>query len=298
MTDVLQTLVSGVAVGGAYAIVALGFVIVFSATGILNLAQGAFVLVGAYLTLQLGARWGLPFGVAVLGSMVLCAVLAVLVERLLLRRLSPRDHSAAVLLTIGVLFVSEAVVESIWGVDAQRLGDPWGLDTVTVFGVAVAQSDLWTCLICGVLILVTFLALQRTRAGLAVRATASDQEAAIAQGIDPRMVMTMTFAAAGAVAAAAGTLLSTGSVGVSSALSATAFSALPAMVLGGTTSPGGAVVGGLLMGLVQQFTALLVPDVAPGLGARFAGVTPYLVLLLVLLIRPQGLFGRRAVARF
>jgi branched-chain amino acid transport system permease protein len=298
MTDVLQTLVSGVAVGGAYAIVALGFVIVFSATGILNLAQGAFVLVGAYLTLQLGARWGLPFGVAMLGSMVLCAVLAVLVERLLLRRLSPRDHGAAVLLTIGVLFVCEAVVESIWGVDAQRLGDPWGLDTVTVFGVAVAESDLWTCLICGVLIVATFLGLQRTRAGLAVRATASDQEAAIAQGIDPRMVMTMTFAAAGAVAAAAGTLLSTGSIGVSSALAATAFSALPAMVLGGTTSPGGAVVGGLLMGLVQQFTALLVPDVAPGLGARFAGVTPYLVLLLVLLIRPQGLFGRRAVARF
>lgn len=298
MTDVLQTLVSGVAVGGAYAIVALGFVIVFSATGILNLAQGAFVLVGAYLTLQLGARWGLPFGVALLGSMVLCAVLAVLVERLLLRRLSPRDHGAAVLLTIGVLFVSEAVVESIWGVEAQRLGDPWGLDTVTVFDVAVAESDLWTCLICGVLIVATFLGLQRTRAGLAVRATASDQEAAIAQGIDPRMVMTMTFAAAGAVAAAAGTLLSTGSIGVSSALAATAFSALPAMVLGGTTSPGGAVVGGLLMGLVQQFTALLVPDVAPGLGARFAGVTPYLVLLLVLLIRPQGLFGRRAVARF
>jgi branched-chain amino acid transport system permease protein len=298
MTDVLQTLVSGVAVGGAYAIVALGFVIVFSATGILNLAQGAFVLVGAYLTLQLGARWGLPFGVALLGSMVLCAVLAVLVERLLLRRLSPRDHGAAVLLTIGVLFVSEAVVESIWGVEAQRLGDPWGLDTVTVLDVAVAESDLWTCLICGVLIVATFLGLQRTRAGLAVRATASDQEAAIAQGIDPRMVMTMTFAAAGAVAAAAGTLLSTGSIGVSSALAATAFSALPAMVLGGTTSPGGAVVGGLLMGLVQQFTALLVPDVAPGLGARFAGVTPYLVLLLVLLIRPQGLFGRRAVARF
>jgi branched-chain amino acid transport system permease protein len=298
MTDVLQTLVSGVAVGGAYAIVALGFVIVFSATGILNLAQGAFVLVGAYLTLQLGARWGLPFGVALLGSMVLCAVLAVLVERLLLRRLSPRDHGAAVLLTIGVLFVTEAVVESIWGVEAQRLGDPWGLDTVTVLDVAVAESDLWTCLICGVLIVATFLGLQRTRAGLAVRATASDQEAAIAQGIDPRMVMTMTFAAAGAVAAAAGTLLSTGSIGVSSALAATAFSALPAMVLGGTTSPGGAVVGGLLMGLVQQFTALLVPDVAPGLGARFAGVTPYLVLLLVLLIRPQGLFGRRAVARF
>jgi branched-chain amino acid transport system permease protein len=298
MTDVLQTLVSGVAVGGAYAIVALGFVIVFSATGILNLAQGAFVLVGAYLTLQLGARWGLPFGVALLGSMVLCAVLAVLVERLLLRRLSPRDHGAAVLLTIGVLFVTEAVVESIWGVEAQRLGDPWGLDTVTVLDVAVAESDLWTCLICGVLIVATFLGLQRTRAGLAVRATASDQEAAIAQGIDPRMVMTMTFAAAGAVAAAAGTLLSTGSIGVNSALAATAFSALPAMVLGGTTSPGGAVVGGLLMGLVQQFTALLVPDVAPGLGARFAGVTPYLVLLLVLLIRPQGLFGRRAVARF
>ena len=298
MTDVLQTLVSGVAVGGAYAIVALGFVIVFSATGILNLAQGAFVLVGAYLTLQLGARWGLPFGVALLGSMVLCAVLAVLVERLLLRRLSPRDHGAAVLLTIGALFVTEAVVESIWGVEAQRLGDPWGLDTVRVFDVAVAESDLWTCLICGVLIVATFLGLQRTRAGLAVRATASDQEAAIAQGIDPRMVMTMTFAAAGAVAAAAGTLLSTGSIGVSSALAATAFSALPAMVLGGTTSPGGAVVGGLLMGLVQQFTALLVPDVAPGLGARFAGVTPYLVLLLVLLIRPQGLFGRRAVARF
>jgi branched-chain amino acid transport system permease protein len=123
--ELLQTFVSGVSLGGTYAIVALGFVIVFSATGILNFAQGAFVIFGAYLTYQLGSAWGLPFALAVLGAMLVCGALAVCLELAVMRKLTMKQEFAAVMVTAGVLFCSEALSVTIWGIQPLNLGDPW-----------------------------------------------------------------------------------------------------------------------------------------------------------------------------
>ncbi|GAA4046406.1 branched-chain amino acid ABC transporter permease [Arthrobacter methylotrophus] len=296
--DILQTAVSGFALGSTYALVALGFVIVFAATRIMNFSQGAFVLLGAYLTYQFGAVWNLGFFGGLLCSVGVCGLTAILTERFVMRRFAHRPTFSVLMVTIGVLYIFEAIVSSIWGVKSQNLGDPWRLDTITMGGVAISVSDIWTLAISVTLIIACFLFLTYTRGGLSMRASASDKEAAVSIGINPRRVTYGVWFVAGALGAVAGTLLATGSSGVTLGLTSVVFATMPAVVLGGLDSPVGAIVGGFAIGLVQQFTALVQPVLWPDLGSRFATVTPFIVLLLVLLIRPKGLFGTRAVERF
>ncbi|MFF2486188.1 branched-chain amino acid ABC transporter permease [Microbacterium sp. NPDC058062] len=297
-SQLLQTLVSGVAVGSTYALIALGFVLVYSATRVLNFAQGAFVLIGAYATYQLGSRFGLPFFLAVLLAAIICSGLSVLFERFVVRRIPPHDHFAAVMVTVGALFAVEAVVASIWGATPMNLGDPWGVDTVPFLGAAVAVVSIWTIAVSVVLLTATFVVFKFTKVGLAMRAAVSDPLAATANGISLSRVRLGVWAAAGAAGAIAGVLMSTGATGVSPALGIAAFAALPAMVLGGLTSPVGAIVGGLITGMVQQLAVLYQPQYLPFLGDGFPAVTPYLLLVVVLLVKPSGLFGTRTVGRF
>lgn len=297
LTEILQTTISGLALGANYAILALGFVIVFAATHVLNFAQGAFVLVGGYLTFQLGSVWGLPFALAVLVSMLVAGALAVLIGMTLMRRFTQTASFAAVMATVGLLFVAQAVISGVWGEEARNLGDPWGLRTVDAGGVALSVADLWTAGVGTVLLITVFALLRFTRIGLAMRAAVSDEEAAIAQGVTTTSVTALAWAIAGSTGAAAGVLLATGPGGVNSTLGVAAFAALPAMVLGGLDSPIGALVGGLIVGLAQQFAALLQPSLLEPLGSRFPEVMPYLVLILVLLLRPQGLFGNKSAQR-
>lgn len=295
---VVQTLISGLALGATYSLVALGFVIIFSSSRIMNFAQGGFVLVGAYLTYQFGQGFGMGFVPGFLVSIILTAGIAVVVQRLILRRFGHDEGGIALLVTVGVLYIIEALVASIWGVQPRVLGDPWGIDTVKFNGVTVAVSTLWTIGICVVLIAGTFLFLRFTKGGLAMRSTANDPEAAIAVGLNPKLVTYGVWATAGAFGAIAGTLLATGSGGVQLGLTGVVFATMPAIVLGGLDSPIGAIVGGFAIGLVQQFTALLQPVLAPGLGVQFPSVTPFIILLVVLLFRPKGLFDSKAIERF
>lgn len=297
-TAIAQTIVSGLALGATYSLVALGFVIIFSSSRIMNFAQGGFVLVGAYLTYQFGAVMGIGFWPGFLLSIAVTAILAVTVQRLVLRRFSHSQGGTALLVTVGVLYVIEALVAAIWGVQPRVLGDPWGISTVSIGDITIAVATLWTIAICLVLITSTFLFLRFTKGGLAMRATANDPEASIAVGLNPKLVTYGVWATAGAFGAIAGTLLATGSGGVQLTLTNVVFATMPAIVLGGLDSPIGAIVGGFTIGLVQQFTALLQPVIAPGLGPQFPQVTPFLVLLLVLLVRPKGLFGSKLVERF
>ncbi|MBB6407165.1 branched-chain amino acid ABC transporter permease [Arthrobacter sp. AZCC_0090] len=296
--EVLQTFFSGLALGASYAILALGFVIVFAATKVLNFAQGAFVLIGAYLTFEFESQLSWPFPIAIVMSMLVSALIGILIERTVIRRFSHSQAFAAVMATVGLLFASQAVVAGFWGDSARNLGDPWGLETVRIFGAAIAVSGLWAIGLSSVLLGLVFGFLRFSRGGLSMRASVSDQEAAIAQGINPRRVAAVAWGLAGASGAVAGVLLATGSNGVNGTLAVAAFAALPAMVLGGLDSPIGALLGGLIIGMVQQFTSLLQPVYLSGLGSEFSSVIPYLVLIVVLLIRPQGLFGTRAVQRF
>lgn len=295
-TDLMRTLVSGLALGCKYALVALGFVIVFKATGVINFAQASFVLVGGYVTFNAASTWDLNFYVALLVAMAAGAVLGMLIEALILRRMIGEAPFTLVMVTIGILFILDNVVTAIWGPDPQNLGDPW--TTVRTFGdVPVADKDLWTIGFTAIVLGAFFLFFRYSTLGLAMRATALDQEAALAQGISARKIYRVSWGIAGLVAALAGAALSAGSVALHPGVGLIALVAFPAMILGGLDSPLGAVVGGVIIGLVQQLTSLYGPEYLEWFGSGFELVSPYLVMILILLVRPYGLFGTKEVRR-
>ena len=298
-TEVWQTLFSGVALGVKYALVALGFVIIFKATGVINFAQASFVLVGGYLTFNAVDTWGLNFYLGVLIAMVGGAAIGIALEGLILRRMVGEAPFTLIMVTIGVLYVVDNLVTSVWGPDTKNLGDPWGIRTTNVGEVILAHRDLWTIGITAVVLAGFFVFFRYSPLGLAMRATALDQEAALAQGISARTVFRASWAIAGIVAALSGVMLSAGGSQLNPTVGLAALAAFPAMILGGLESPLGAVVGGLIIGLVQQLTSLvqLEYDSLEWLGASFERVSPYLVMILILLVRPYGLFGTREVRR-
>jgi branched-chain amino acid transport system permease protein len=295
VTELLQAIEQGIASGAQYALVALGFVVIYKATGVINFAQGGFVLFGAYLTYNLGETWGLPFYVALVLAMVGGALIGATVERVALRPLIGQPPFAAIMITIGVLFVLEQVVSSIWGFDNLNLGDPWGGQPVRTGGVVFPIRDLWTVGLAAVVLTSFFLFFRFSSTGVAMRATALDPEAALAQGISPGRVYTLAWAISGAVAALAGVSLAAGSAQLSPQLGLTALIAFPAIILGGLDSPAGAVVGGLLIGLSKELTATYVHW--SWLGTNFYLVVPYILMIAILLVRPYGLFGTREVQR-
>ncbi|HEX6421668.1 MAG TPA: branched-chain amino acid ABC transporter permease [Acidimicrobiales bacterium] len=295
--DVLQTGFSGIALGCKYALIALGFSIIFKATGVINFAQGGFVLIGAYFTYNVAQTWGQNFYLALVAAMVGGALLGALVEVLLLRRLVGESPVTVIMVTIGILFVIDNVTTAIWGPDNRNLGDPWGIRTRELAGVTVALRDMWTIVFAAAVLAAFFAFFRYSALGLAMRATALDPEAAMAQGIPARRVYRVSWAIAGAVAALAGAALASGAGQLSPATGALALAAFPAIILGGLDSPLGAVVGGLIIGLVQQYTALYAPEHFGWVGNSFELVSPYLVMIIILLIRPYGLFGTREVRR-
>jgi branched-chain amino acid transport system permease protein len=295
--DLLQTGFSGVAVGCKYALIALGFSIVFKATGVINFAQASLVLLGGYLAYHFTQSWGLNFYLSVLLAMAVGALVGVVVEALVLRRLVGEQPATVIMATIGILFVLDNVTTSIWGPTNRNLGDPWGVSTREVLGVTVADRDLWTIAFTAVAVAGFFLFFRYSLLGLAMRAAAFDPEAAMAQGIPARRVGRVAWAIAGLMGALAGATLAAGASQLSPATGSLALIAFPAIILGGLDSPLGAVVGGVIIGLVQQFTALTAPEYFDWVGESFERVSPYLVMIVLLLIRPYGLFGTKEVRR-
>lgn len=293
----VETLFSGVAVGAKYALVALGFVIVFKATDVINFAQGTFVLLGGFFSWNVVSTWGLDFYLSLPLSMLGGALVGMIIEGLLLRRLIGEQPFTLIMVTIGVLFVLNNVTTAIWGPSDRQLGDPWGQDTVDVGSINLAHADIWTIVVVGAVLAVFFAFFRYSSLGLAMRATANDQEAALAMGISARRVYRVSWASAGALGALAGIMLASGAGSLGPGLGDIALVAFPAMILGGLESPGGAVIGGIIIGLVQQLTALLAPEYFDWIGSGFERVSPYVVMILILMVRPYGLWGQPEVRR-
>ena len=297
MSDFLQFALAGLSLGSIYALICLGFVVVYRATGVVNFAQGGLVVLGAYLTYQLAAAWHVPFVLAMLLAAAGMAGVGLLIERLVLRRMVGQPVFASILITLGLLFVLEQVCTTLWGYDLLVLGDPWGVRTVNAGGVIAKVSDLWT-LGASAIALVGFFAMFRySTIGVAMRAAASDPEAALASGVSPQMVQGMAWAIAGVLAVLAGVFIASGSRGVDLTVSLVALRAFPAAILGGLDSPEGAVVGGLTVGLAEVMSAAYITPNAPWLGGNVHAVIPYLLMIIVLLVKPYGLFGTAEVRR-
>ena len=301
MTKLVQLVFSGVAIGALYGLVALGFVVIYRASHVVNFAHGSFLLLGTYLTYGFHQEIGIAFFPA-LGLAALAAGAAgLVVERLALRRMVGQPVFAVIMMTIGLAVVIDALVVWKWGAGRLSVGDPWGVSAFRLggdAGIRVAAVDVARLVAAGAVLAAYALFCRFTALGITMRATASDQEAAVASGIDVGRVHAVCWAIAAAVGTVAGVLLASGPRGIDPTLSAVALAAFPALVLGGVDSPAGAVVGGIMLGLVEVLAAGYLPGLLPGrLGANVHTVVPYLVLLGVLLLRPSGMFGDREQAR-
>jgi branched-chain amino acid transport system permease protein len=236
----------------------------------------------------------LPFALAVVAAIVLLAAGGALFQMAVLRRVLGQSVFTLVMITIGLSIVIDAAVPAIFGDSARILGDPWGASAVHLGGVTLNSVRIWA-IVCTAVVLALFFAFDRfSRYGLAMRATAADEEAAQAVGVPVARVYALTWAIAGGVAAVGGLFLAGFPSSPNPSLGDVALRAFPAIILGGLDSPPGAVVGGIVIGIVEVLTS----GYAPGwLGNNFSDVAPYIVMILVLLIRPYGLFGARPVER-
>ena len=297
MTEFFQLVVAGLALGSRYALVALGFVIIYRATGVINFAQGGLLALGAYFTYAAVNTGSFPFVLGAIAAVLASAAVGAGIERVVLRRMVGQPVFSVIMITIGLLFIIEQVITAIWGFDSLNLGDPWGVDRFNIGDVVVSERDLWTIILAAGALAGFFLFFRLSTLGVAMRAVAFDQEAALAQGISVRRVFMVSWAIAGALAALAGLTLASGPAALSPGIGAVALVAFPAMIVGGMDSPAGAVLGGLIIGLTQAMTAGYQDDILPWAGDNLAAVMPYAVMIAILLVRPHGLFGTPEVRR-
>ena len=287
--------INGVSLGFIYGLIALGFVVIYKATEVVNFAQGSMLLLGAYVVAR--THGDLGFVGAVLVGAVAGALGALIIEFALVRRPRHADPIALAILTIGVDIALATDLTRRIGQDVLSFGDPWGNDTVDIGPFTVPQARMAAMAVSVGLVVLFFAAFKYTSWGVATRATAEDPEAAALMGIRRGRVSMVSWIIAGALATVAGVFLGTApSPGLNNASNLTALNAFPAAVVGGLDSTGGAVAGGVLIGVVQSLMDGY-NDNLSFLGSPLGDVSAYAVMLVVLLWRPSGLFGTREVVR-
>jgi len=294
MSELLTAVFSGLGVGSVYALLALGFVIIYKSMRVISFAQPAFMLSGAILVSYLSPEVGFATAV-VLGTMAI-AVVAMVVERVAIRPMVGKAVFVIAIITIGVDIVVRVVAGAFVGFDPRVVGDPWGIDRLTVGDVSVAHKHIAAFLVTAAIVAALVAFFRWTPIGLAMRASALDQEAAMAQGVNVGTVFALSWALAGGLAAVAGVFAAAGGT-MDQNLWLIALAALPVIILGGLDSLGGAVVGGLIVGVAQQVVSAYHSEWFPGLDTNTGSIAPYLVMMLVLLVRPYGLFGTKEIER-
>ena len=293
---VIEVLIAGLLSGVMYSLVALGFVLIFKASGVFNFAQGAMVLFAA-LTFARFLEMGINFWLAAAIALVVMMVMAVVIERVMLRPLVAQPVIILFMATIGLNYFLEGMAQAVWDsqVHALELGIedvPWE-SVMDATGILISLFDVWAAVICGVLVLVLAFFFQKGRIGRALRAVADDNQAAMSVGIPLQMIWAIVWATAGIVALVAGALWGQ-RLGVQFSISLVALKALPVLILGGFNSIAGAIIGGLIIGAAEKLAEVyLGPIIGGGIEAWFA----YFIAMLFLMFRPHGLFGEEQIER-
>ncbi|MYL08145.1 MAG: branched-chain amino acid ABC transporter permease [Acidimicrobiia bacterium] len=286
----LQLLIGGLALGAIYAVVALGFVLVYKSTDVLNLAHGEFLMLGAYFALTFLISENLNFFLGVLVLLLVMLVFGLLVHYGIMRRMVGQGFFAIVLITLGIATIIRALLLIFYGPTERARLDLLPQGSFEVGGATVRHVDLIIFAVVAACVLLFFLFFKYTRLGLHMRAVADDIEAAAAMGIDPDKVYAMTWAAAMVMAGVGGLLFGHVTGAIDRSIEAIGLRAFPAAVVGGLTSLGGSIVGGLVVGVIEQF--------ANGhLGTKWREPVAFSVMFVVLLVRPTGLWGRKDLER-
>lgn len=293
----LEATVSGLMAGVMYALVALGFVLIFKASGVFNFAQGVLALFAALTLVGLMEKLGVPAWVAIVMTIGVMIVLAWLIERLVLQHLVNQDPIILFMSTIGLAYVLEGIGDIMWGSDVKvlEIGIPqgalgWLLDD---YGLYIEKLEIVAAITAAILVTVLAIFFNKTRIGRALRAVADDHQAALSVGISLRTIWVIVWSVAGLVALVAGIMWGSKS-GVQFSLSLIALKALPVLILGGFTSIPGAIVGGLIIGVGEKLAEIYW---GPLLGGAIENWFAYMLALAFLLIRPQGLFGEKIIER-
>jgi len=279
----------GLLSGGLLSLIALGFVLIYKGTGVINFAMGEFMMLGAYFFYTANVMWGLPLWVALPLTLAAVALFAALVERAILRPLAGQSVISVLMATIGLASALHGGVDAIWGGRNYDMPQLLPRKPLDLGEVMIPGKVLWSFVLASVIIVVFTVYFRRSRTGIAMRAAASDPVTAYVLGIDVRAMQRLTWIFAGLVGAVAGIVVAS-MTSLSPALGSAALGVLAVIILGGLDSIAGAIVAGLIVGLLESLTAGY-------LGGKVRDIVPYVVVLVILLIRPYGLFGTRQIER-
>lgn len=297
MQTFLQLLFSGIALGSIYALVALGFVVIYRSSQVFNFAHGEFVMLGAFLMISLvqGGMWWI---VALVITMAVTGVVGMGVERTVLRPMIGRPVFVTVIVTIFVGALMRVAINLIWGGTERGMPTPWdNTGVVEIFGARVLFNSLAAIVATALVLVAFYLLFQRSRIGVGMRATASDQEVALGLGIPVGRVFGFSWFLAGSLAALAGVFLGMFPRIVDGNIWVIALVAFPAVLIGGLESPLGAVIGGFALGVVQLLAQGYINPLLGTFGNNFHQVFPYVLMIGFLMFRPYGLFGTHEVER-
>ena len=289
----MEVFVGGLLSGVMYSLVALGFVLIFKASGVFNFAQGAMVLFAALTFVRL-LEMGIPMLAAFGLTMVVMIILAIVIERIVLRPLVNQDLIILFMATIGLNYFIEGMAQLVWDSNVHVLN--LGIDEFVAFEIGdtfINKFDVFAALIAGALVLVLSLFFRYTVIGRALRAVADDHQAALSVGIPLRTIWIYVWSTAGLVALVAGVVWGS-KLGVQFAISSVALKAIPVLIIGGFTSVPGAILGGLIVGCGEKLAEVYL---GPFVGGAIENWFPYMLAMVVLMIRPQGIFGEKIIER-
>ena len=288
----LEVLIGGLLAGVMYSLVALGFVLIFKASGVFNFAQGAMVLFAA-LTLVGLLQMGAPLWLAIIVSIAVMIALSFGIEKVVLRPLVNQAPIILFMATIGISYFLDGFGQTIWGSEIKTLDIGIPKSPLIIGDVLISRFDLWAGVTAGVLVAVLAVFFQKTRVGRALRAVADDHQAAMSVGIPLSTIWVIVWSVAGFVALVAGIMWGS-KLGVQFSIALVALKALPVLILGGFTSIPGAIIGGLIIGAGEKVSEVFW---GPALGGAIEDWFAYMLAMVFLLFRPQGLFGEKIIER-
>lgn len=289
MSLFIQLTLTGLTNGAVLALAALGFVLIYKSSDVINFAQGEFLLIGAYVIFAMVGQFGLAWPIGMLLTILIAIALGVLVERLVLRPMIGEPIISVIMVTIGLSSVLKAIVSAIWGNVPQAFPPFIPTTPVNLLGATVGADRLWAIAISVLMLGLFSFFFRKSREGIAMRAVADDQTAALSMGISVKKIFAWAWSIAAATAAIGGALVAN-IVGVSGELAGVGLRVFPVVILGGLDSIPGAIIGGVIIGLLEAYTGGYI-------GQGLNQVLPFVVLIIILMVRPYGLFGKEIIER-
>ena len=290
----LQLVINGLVIGSIYALVGLGFVIIYKSSSILNFAQGEFLMLGAYVCVAVFSATKVPFLVAFGLTLLFSVLLGMAVERLLLRPMIGEPVISVIMLTLGMASVLRAIVQGIWGTETVPYPEIFPTTPVRIGPLPVSQGYLYSVGSVVVLMAAFSVFFKFSRAGIAMRATAFSQQVALSMGISVKRIFALAWSIAAVVSAVGGVLLGGIRGGVDGAFALFGLKVIPVVILGGLDSVAGAIVGGVIMGVLENLAGGYLD---PLLGGGVKEVAPFIALVAILSVKPYGLFGKVKIER-